>query len=125
LLAEVDPSVVLVTPAQELEWHGNVGSLLAQARCPDHHVVVAFEGRAGQLVDQLVLHCAPLVRAGDAIVPGAAQAVGPVGGSGGVPFAPSVCPADSMARGATVRFDVWVAAFGLTCVTGSLEWSSP
>jgi hypothetical protein len=124
-LSPVDSSSVLVVPAWELSWRGSAAGLVAKNRCPDHQMVVAFEGRAGTILDQLQLHCAPLLRNGDSLVPGTAQAIAPLGGDGGIAFDVSACPPGSVAGGGIIRTDHWVVALGLTCETAHLQWLMP
>lgn len=87
----------------------------ASARCPDGHVVVGFEGRAGLAIDQLVLHCAPLTAVGSLAELGAPVATPPVGGEGGEAFAPALCPEGEVGAGATLRAGDSLDAFGLRC----------
>jgi len=92
---------------------GNGGGI-AQ-RCRAGEVVVGYGGRAGRLVDQLYLSCAPVVQNGDRVLTGPAQALAPAGGQGGEPFAPVNCPIDTLAVGGIIRAGDGIDAVGLIC----------
>ena len=87
--------------------------------CPANSVVVGFDGRAGALVDQLELRCAPLVVSETAsafvVAPGTPTAIAPVGGTGGSPFPTTDCPAGEIATVARIRAGDSVDGFSLGC----------
>lgn len=103
---------------------GAAGETIA-AECPPEHVVVGFQGRNGLLLDQLQLHCAPLLVVDGSVVLGATRATAAVGGNGGTAFEPTFCAAGSVAAGALVRADYWLRGFGLPCVKVDVRVGSP
>ena len=77
--------------------------------------MVGHSGRAGALMDRLVLHCAPLILQGDQVVPGVSAPIAPAGGNGGNPYALMQCPAPQIAVGAIIRAGDAIDGFGLRC----------
>jgi len=85
------------TSVQDLPLRGTGSGSGIAAACPDDHFVVGFGHRAGTLVDQLVLHCAPLEVVLDPDTNAYVLEVGevtmsaPFGSSGGTPFPDISC----------------------------------
>src|SRR5579863_988288 len=92
--------------------------------CPDGQVVVGFDWRAGQYVDQLVLRCAPLTissgAAGFTLSIGIATSLDPIGGNGGTTTGDTSCADGQVAVGYAGRSGAVIDAFGLLCATASL-----
>jgi hypothetical protein len=87
--------------------------------CPPNQLVVGMDGRAGTLLDQLALRCAPLsvMASGTTYTPalGDPMLLDPVGGEGGQPFTGIDCPAGELAIGANIRGGGSIDGFGLIC----------
>lgn len=98
----------------------NPGSSVS-ARCPADQLLVGFEGRAGGLIDQLSLACAPYTVAttGGAGrgVRGTVTLTDPVGGGGGAAFTRISCSGDGAAQGAALRAGDGLDALGLRCAS--------
>ena len=101
--------------------NGAVGPLRGQggdgldvsSTCPNGQAVVGHSGRSGNLIDQLVLHCAPLAVRADNIVTGAALPSLSIGGEGGGAYNLIPCPDDQVAIGVIIRAGADVDGFGL------------
>ncbi len=80
---------IVTTEVSELPRRGSGYGSAISASCPVDQVVVGFSHRAGDLIDQVTMLCAPLQLAldpgsdGYQVVVGEASAVAPFGGSGG------------------------------------------
>ncbi|MCC6876199.1 MAG: hypothetical protein IT378_17965 [Sandaracinaceae bacterium] len=89
------------------------------ASCPPDEVLVGFGGRAGLLVDQLVLRCAPvsIAQTPSGLVPtlGMPADLPPVGGMGGAAFPDTSCPSGSVAVEARIRAGDAIDSFGIGC----------
>lgn len=101
-------------------FRGTNANTAGSSMCPPNQFVVGFVGRAGALVDQISLRCAPVtVATGDggaySAALGTITAQAPVGGTGGEPFADTDCPAGSVAVGAHIQAGGSVDGFGLLC----------
>jgi hypothetical protein len=114
-----DNTAVTLSAGATLPMHGNTSGTPAGSMCPVNQMVVGFEGRAGGLIDQLTLRCAPLVLTmggtGYSAAPGTVTKGNTVGGSGGTAFGPIDCAAGGVAVGANVRAGNSIDAFGLRC----------
>jgi hypothetical protein len=110
------PAVTLATGAK-LAPLGAPGATPFTALCPPNEAVVAFEGRNGQFLDQLVIKCAPLSITGPATV-----SIGPLttlpakGGTGGAAFR-DACGTGQIARGHSISTATAIDGFGLICGT--------
>lgn len=104
-----------------LPTRGTSGGTPWMRSCPANQVVVGFGGRVGLYLDQLAIHCAPLVVTGSAgalsISVGSPTALEPVGGLGGSEFPDTDCPPGQVARTLRVLAAQYIDAFGLGCVT--------
>jgi hypothetical protein len=93
--------------------------------CPSNQLIVGFGGRAGALIDQLVLRCAPLIVTADGggftVSTGATTDLAAVGGTGGNPFAQTDCAAGQIASTARLRAGDGIDAFGLACTTPTVQ----
>ncbi|MBV72464.1 MAG: hypothetical protein CMH52_14155 [Myxococcales bacterium] len=83
--------------------------------CQAGSAVVGFSGRAGNLVDQLILHCGSLSLDGINVVAIGNMPLPPVGGNGGDPIALITCPDGQTAAGALIRAGDGIDGFGLLC----------
>jgi cysteine-rich repeat protein len=96
----------------------NAGTPVSSS-CAAGEFVVGFEGRAGALVDQLALRCAPLLvtpnGAGYLVSLGTVTTGAVVGGTGGDAFPATDCPTGQLALGASIRAGGSIDAFGLRC----------
>jgi hypothetical protein len=108
------PAVTLVAGAK-LAPVGTQGTTPFTALCPANQAVVAFEGRNGQFLDQLVIKCAPL-----SITAQATVSIGPLtnlpaqGGNGGTAFR-DACGTGQIARGHSISTSTAIDGFGLIC----------
>ncbi|MEE2755518.1 MAG: hypothetical protein VYA30_02600 [Myxococcota bacterium] len=83
--------------------------------CQAGSAVVGFSGRAGRLIDQLIVHCGALSLNGDSV-----RAIGnlplpPVGGNGGNAVPLVSCPNGQTAAGVVIRAGDGIDGFGLLC----------
>ena len=87
--------------------------------CPTGHVLVGFDGNAGNSIGQLVLECAPIAlsSSGQAVVLGAVTELDDVGARANNDFPQTDCPAGQAARGAETRAGSLLEAFALICAT--------
>ena len=128
VLALVDPGAIAlsVTESSLMPIRGQLGGQAYDATCPAGSAVVGFDGRAGSLVDQIELRCAPLFLADDgvdlSIGFGGPNDLAPVGGNGGQPFPQADCPAGEVATIANIRAGDSIDAFGVTCRPVSLDF---
>ncbi len=115
----VTDGVLAIAKPLALAEHGTDGNTAWQRSCPKGSVVMGFEGRTGQYLDQLVLWCAPLQVSGSAgsytFSVGASTPLAAVGGTGGTTFAPSSCANNQIAFGHSGRSGQWVDALSLAC----------
>lgn len=97
LVASGGSASVAVGASHGLGMNGSWPGTDGYARCAAGSVVVGVSGNDGQLVDSLVLACAPLTVSGSAgawvLGRGATTSTARVGGSGGSAAAPYACPA--------------------------------
>jgi hypothetical protein len=94
---------------------GTRGTRSFTALCPPDEAVVAFEGRNGQFLDQLVIKCARLSITAQATVSiGPWTALPAQGGTGGAPFR-DACGTGQIARGHSISFATAIDGFGLIC----------
>jgi hypothetical protein len=113
---------VTVVPSTVLPLHGVLGTFNWTRTCPADQVIVGYGGRSGQLIDQLIVRCAPIaVSPGLAVTIGATTDLAAIGGSGGNAFAQTDCPTGQVATMARIRAGDSVDAFGLACSTVSAE----
>ncbi len=112
------PAVTLAAGAT-LPLRGTNVNVAVTSMCPADQVVIGFDGRAGALMDQIALRCAPVTFAVGSsaytVTLGTAAAVTPVGGSGGSEFATTDCAAGELALGANIRAGGSTDGFGLIC----------
>ncbi len=81
--------------------------------CPREFAISGFRGRSAQYVDQLDFECRALTSTGK--VTGAAQYLGPVGGTGGTAQGPYSCGTGNPVYALTGRSGSWLDAFGMQC----------
>jgi hypothetical protein len=112
-------AVTFGAPETPFPFRGSNNGTDASAMCPANQMVIGFVGRAGALVDQVSLRCAPVVvnesSGAYAVKLGAITTGMPVGGTGGVAFADTDCATGSVATGAYIRAGGSVDALGLLC----------
>jgi hypothetical protein len=81
----------------------------------------ASDGRAGSVIDQLVLYCAPLQLSGSSgsysVSLGTVVSLPPIGGNGGSAFPREDCPPDQVARGSSGQSGDLIDALAVTCST--------
>ena len=114
-----DALAITLAAGATLPLRGTNVTTPAISMCPADQVVVGFDGRAGALMDQIALRCAPATFATGSytVTPGTATAVAPVGGTGGVAFPTTDCGAGTIAIGANIRAGGSNDGFGLICGT--------
>jgi hypothetical protein len=109
---------LLVSEAGVLPLRGEARDEAWERRCAADEVVVAFSGRSGAALDQLVLTCSGWsvreTATETTLARGPLHALEPVGGEGGEAFADG-CAAGQMARGMVVKADSWIDALALVC----------
>src|SRR5690606_17924296 len=98
VVAQNDAFVVTFGDTTDLPIRGVIGNVAWDRTCPAGSALIGFRGRAGALIDQLTLTCAPLVitAAMDgtwSIAAGAPVDLPAVGDNGGAPFPQTNCPA--------------------------------
>jgi hypothetical protein len=125
------PLVVTTGATLELPPHGDAlaGDTIWSRDCPDGHMIVGVDGRAGAIIDRLVFRCAPLAvtaAAPHVVSVGAVTTLDPVGGIGGAVFTPTVCTTGQVARGLSTYFNgdpgfgldrVYLDGIALVCAT--------
>ncbi len=96
---------------------GGAGGTPASLNCSEGFAVKGISGSTGTLVDQISFHCGKLGASGGAvgIVAGDEVTLGPVGGSGGTPFAQDACPDGQVARGLKGRHGELIDQIELIC----------
>jgi hypothetical protein len=114
--------VTLTANGSTLGPYGEVSPQTLDGPCPDGQVVVGFEGRSGDWVDQLTFHCAPLtitdMGGSYKVEVGAANPISmPIGPDTGSPFSSIDCDAGKIAVGIVGRSGAAIDAIGLTCAT--------
>jgi subtilisin family serine protease len=118
-VVQITGTVVTIKAGPPLATRGLAGTSAWTRDCPVNQAIAGFSGRAGLLVDQLVLSCAPLVASGSTtgavLTVGTASALPAVGGTGGTATAQIKCPAGEVATTARVRTGDNLDAFGLAC----------
>jgi hypothetical protein len=114
------PPAVTLAAGAKLAPIGARGTTPFTALCPPNEAVVAFAGRIGQFLDQLVIKCAPLSITGPATVSIGTWTVLPAkGGTGGAAFQ-DACGTGQIARGHSISTAIAVDGFGLICGTPML-----
>jgi hypothetical protein len=118
---QISGATVTIKAGATLPTRGAAGPAPFTRDCPANQVVVGYSGRAGLLVDQIVLTCAPLSSTASATT-GAALSVGAttstvsaVGGTGGTALTPVQCPTGEVATTTRLRAGDNLDAFGLAC----------
>lgn len=110
---------ISISAGATLPLRGTNVSTAVTALCPTDQMVVGFDGRAGALMDQIALRCAPAMAAFSSgtytVTLATATDQTPVGGTGGTAFATTDCPAGQLAIGANIRAGSSNDAFGLIC----------
>lgn len=114
------PAVTIGASETPFPLRGANANTAGSTKCPPNQMVVGFAGRAGALVDQISLRCAPVtIASGDggaySAALGSVTAQTPLGGTGGEAFADTDCPAGSVAIGAHIQAGGSVDGFGLLC----------
>jgi hypothetical protein len=122
--------VTLAPNAGMLGPYGEVSPQTLDGPCPDGQVVVGFEGRSGDWVDQLTFYCAPLTisDAGGSFkieVGTSTPITTPIGPETGSPFSSIACDAGKIAVGIVGRSGAAIDAIGLTCATPTLTMMRP
>ena len=116
---EAGSYAIHVSPGASLPTRGINPGVSWERKCGTDQLISGFVGRAGQLVDQLVFSCVPILvdaQNGTSISFGAVTVLPLVGGTtGGSPFAQTDCPAGQVATVARVRAGDGIDAFGLAC----------
>jgi cysteine-rich repeat protein len=116
---------VTVGAGATLPLRGNIVGSPLTSRCPANQMVVGFAGRAGGLMDQIALRCAPLLvtetESGYSVTRGVVTALTPAGGTGGAAFPDTDCGTGQIASGANIRAGDSVDAFGLLCGQPSVD----
>jgi large repetitive protein len=92
---------------------GQVTGAAYARTCPRDSAISGFRGRSAQYVDQLDFECKALTSSGR--VTGAAQYLGPVGGTGGTPQGPFSCSTGNPGYALTGRSGGWIDAFSVLC----------
>jgi hypothetical protein len=106
-----------MTAGAKLAPVGGRGPMSFTALCPPNEAVVAFEGRNGQFLDQLVIKCAPLsITAPGTVSIGAWTTLPATGGTGGGAFR-DACGPGQIARGHSISTAMAIDGFGLICGT--------
>jgi hypothetical protein len=118
--------VTLMPGGTTLGPYGQVSPEMADGACPDGQVVVGFEGRSGDWVDQLLFYCAPLTITENAgsytlEVGTGAPIMTAVGPGTGTPFSSMSCDPGKIAVGIFGRSGAAVDAIGLQCATPTLK----
>ena len=94
--------------------------------CGPDEVLVGFRGRAGTLIDQLVVRCAEVVITEDAngfsITRGEVKELPAIGGDGGNAFGPIDCPIESIAVSIDLNIGSWINSVQMTCKNLALEY---
>lgn len=115
--------VVTLGAGTTLPMRGTTQNTPISSRCPSNQMVVGFVGRAGALIDQITLSCAPLIVDQNATLaaPGAITALAPAGGTGGNLFDDTPCPSGQVSVGANIRGGGSIDAFGIICGTPTMN----
>src|SRR5262249_2795647 len=103
--------VVHVVSGATLPLRGDVGVTAWASTCATCEMVAGFGGRSGALVDQIALHCAPLLVTGGALTVGKVTVLSAVGDSGGSAFPSTNCPANQIVTTSRVRSGDSIDAF--------------
>ncbi len=129
LLQLVDPGDIdlSLVESTSLPVRGTSIGMAYDATCPAGSAVVGFGGRAGDLIDAIVLRCAPIVLMDDGMVLSLEFGVSgdlPLFGNpaGGNMIPQSDCAAGEVATIANIRAGDSVDAFGITCRPLSLSF---
>jgi hypothetical protein len=137
-LALVAATMTLTTgsPATDMPEHGDplAGDTTWARDCAEGQIIVGIEGRAGAIIDQMVIHCAPLVVAPQppyTVTIGAETKLEPAGDlAGGSGFAPLACPAGQLGRGISTYFDgdptfglqsIYLDGVAIVCTTATVQ----
>jgi len=104
------------TPAPALgQIAGLIQATFASLQCPQNQAVSGISGGYGIYVDQLRIHCAPLVEPGHLTGAGSLLA-GSIGYTGqGAPFGPFLCTSNKPGKGFAGRAEQWVDRVALVC----------
>ncbi|MCE9576551.1 MAG: hypothetical protein K8W52_25605 [Deltaproteobacteria bacterium] len=136
ILTATPPTLTTGTPTTDLPEHGSplAGDTAWSRDCADGEVLVGLAGRAGAIIDQLELQCAPLQVAPQApytVTLGAAHPLATVGDlAGGSLFTPIACPADQLGRGLSTYFDgdpgfglgaIYLDGVAIVCTTATVQ----
>jgi hypothetical protein len=120
-VVQISGATVTIKAGATLPTRGAAGLAPFTRDCPANQVVVGYSGRAGLLVDQIVLTCAPLSSTASAAT-GAALTVGAttstlaaIGGTGGTALTAVRCPTGEVATTTRLRAGDNLDAFGLAC----------
>ena len=101
--------------AAQLDARGGGLGPAVEALCPDNQVVTAYEGRAGLLLDQLVILCSRVRSVDGRLRPSPGLPLPSIGGNGGALFDRVFCPVNEVAVGHVVRAGDGIDAYGLLC----------
>jgi hypothetical protein len=119
VLVDTVSLAVTTTAAGRLPAHGSAGGIDWMRPCPADQVVVGFDGRDGDYVNQLAFRCARLLitreGTGHAVSTGPVTPLPAVGANAGAVFPSTSCPAGQVARGAGINAASWVNSFALIC----------
>jgi hypothetical protein len=81
-----------------MDPHGMSAGAAKTLACPPGTVVVGTRAASGLFIDSIGIDCAPLAQIGGTWSRGAITSLAPVGGTGGAPSPPFVCPAPMVAN---------------------------
>jgi hypothetical protein len=120
LVADGSRYRVATRPGSILGEHGAGDAGTWALRCPDGQLVVGFDGRAGNRIDQLIVRCAAFAvdagATGDWVVTqGPDTVLEAVGGLGGRAFDTSHCPPGQVATALGGLAEDRMCALGLIC----------
>jgi hypothetical protein len=116
-VAGIGPYALTTNAGDRLPRRGSDATMTFTALCAANQVVVGLQGRAGTVLDQLQLQCAPLSTTTlDSLSIGATTLLPPAGGTGGSAFQ-ATCPAGQVARGQDTNSGNVIDAFALVCGT--------
>jgi len=106
---------VTIDAGQELPLRGLFGGPNFRSVCNPGQAVVGYGGRAGALVDQLVMYCAPLLVQVPRITWNVSLPQMPVGGAGGNAFPQQSCLPGKVSVGGRIQAGDALDGFGIRC----------
>ncbi len=122
------PFTVTTSMTGALSSRGDGSTTFVSRSCPPDQVVMGFDARTGNYVDQLTFRCAPLsISAGPngyVLAVDRGLSIDSIGGAGGVVVPPVSCPSGAIAVGSAVRAGQAIDAFGLLCAKPTLAFAT-